>query len=120
MTARLVVAMTALVALVCLDWFLLAVAFLYGPTSSEWIGIAALVALAVAIAFRLRWLIFSAQTGVTAVLVYRMVGGLGERTIVTSGSRVISLLFVVSLLLLAFGLAWLIARELPPRSRKSG
>jgi hypothetical protein len=110
---RRILAAGALVALVAIDYALVAVTFFDKPQPAEWLLGIGLVAFAVAVVLRLRWLILVVQGVIAAVVAYRLAYQPERQVIQTSASDIGSLLFMIGLLLLAFVLARLVARALP-------
>lgn len=117
---RTAIAICAAIALGAMDLFLMSVAFLYRPAASAWMIGFVLIAFAVALLFRVAWLVFVAQNLVTAVLLYRAVEysllGLDR----SQDSDVTSLIVLVGVIVLCNILAWLIARALPMRRTSAG
>ena len=111
--ARRIIGACAAVALAVVDYLLLAVSFLYRPEPAEWLLIAGLVIFLTAVVLRLGWLLLLMQAVVTAIVVYRIFDRPSPQTIQTSGSDVTSILFIVSVLVVAFALAWSVVRALP-------
>ena len=120
MRARIIIGALAFVALMALDWFLLAVAFLYAPTdmivAAEWIGSIGLLAMVIAVATRWRWLLFAVQSGMTILLATRIVQTLLSPYEQYNDVGLPSLLFGLFTIVAINFLAWLVARGLPQSS----
>lgn len=116
MMMRLTFAILSFAMLIAVDWFLLAVAFLYGPASSEWIGVFGLISFSIAITLRLGWLMFATHNIVSAILLIRLVqyyqSDLRQEEPTSFSSSIAPL---VAILFSNF-LVWLVVRGFPERS----
>lgn len=106
----------AALALLCLDAYLLTVAFLYGP-AGFWIAAAACIAIFAAALFLKRpWLAFVAQNVVSAILLYRLVQYAALPVETRGTGFTTNLLVPVAAIVVGNLLTWVVTRALPVRS----